>query len=240
MGGEDDIGHAHQRVIGRQPFTGEVVQAGGGQLAATQGVDERIGVAQLGPGGVEKHRTVAHGRELLGTDHPDRVVGDRRVHGDDVSLGQQLVKAVAGVVAVRIVRDDPQAQPGQPPAHRATDGTQAHQPGSQPGDFGTAEPLIGDGAVAKDVAGPHICVRGNQVPGDGQQQGHRHLGDSVGVASRGVQHRYAGRGGAGDVDVAGIPAGGGDHPQPPLEHRATDRVTFHHKNIGGDGGDPVS
>lgn len=49
VGGEDDIGHAHQRVIGRQPFTGEVVQAGGGQLAATQGVDERIGVVQLGP-----------------------------------------------------------------------------------------------------------------------------------------------------------------------------------------------
>ncbi len=71
-------------------------------------------------------------------------------------------------------------------------------------DFGTAEPLIGYGAVAKNVARPHMPSQ-NQVPGDGQQQGHRHLGDSVGVASRGVQHRYAGRGGAGDVDVMGSP-----------------------------------
>ncbi len=39
---------------------GALYQAGGGQLAATQGVDERIGVVQLGPGGVEKHLSLIH------------------------------------------------------------------------------------------------------------------------------------------------------------------------------------
>ena len=61
---EDDVGHAHQRVIGREPFADEVVQPGGGDLAAAQGVDEGVGVVQLGPGGVEEDHAVAHGGEL--------------------------------------------------------------------------------------------------------------------------------------------------------------------------------
>ncbi len=35
--------------------------------------------------------TVAHGANCWAPDHPIIVVGDRRVHGDDVSLDQQLV-----------------------------------------------------------------------------------------------------------------------------------------------------
>src|SRR6202035_2386762 len=106
---QDDVAHTDQRVIGGQPFADEVVQAGGGHLAATQRVDQRVGVVQLGPGGVEEDRTVAHGRELLGADHSHGAVGDRRVQGHDVGLVQQLVKAVVRLVVVRVVRDDPHA-----------------------------------------------------------------------------------------------------------------------------------
>ena len=160
------------------------------------------------------------------------------MQGDDVGLAQQLVEAVAGFVVVRVVRDDPHAQPGQPPPQRPADGAEAHQPGGESGDLPAAEPLIGDAAVAKHVAAADIRVGGQQVAGGGQQQRHRHLGDRVGVAGRGVQHRDAGRGGSGDVDVVGVAAGGRDRAQRQLEHRAAHRVAFHHNDIGGFGGDP--
>ena len=66
---QHDVGHARQRVIGWQPLADEVVETGCRQLAAAQRVDERVGVVQLGPGGVEVDRAVAHRGELLGADH---------------------------------------------------------------------------------------------------------------------------------------------------------------------------
>ena len=104
--GEHDVGHRHQRVVGGQVFADEVVEPGAGQLAAAQGVDQGVGVVQLGAGGVEEDDAVAHGRELLGADHPGGVGGHRRVHRDDVGLGEQLVEAVSRLVVVRVVGDD--------------------------------------------------------------------------------------------------------------------------------------
>ena len=92
---EHHIGHRYQRVVGRQPFPDEVVQARGGHLAVAQRVDERVGVMQLSPGAVEEDDAVAHGRELLGADQPGGVGGHRCVQRDDVGLGEQLVQAVS-------------------------------------------------------------------------------------------------------------------------------------------------
>jgi hypothetical protein len=111
---------------------------------------------QLGTRGVEEHRAVAHGRELLGADHPDGVIGDRRVQRDDVRLGQQLVEAVFGLDVIGIVGDDTHAQAGQPPLQSAADGAEADQPGREPGDLPAAESLIRDDSVAKSVAAANI------------------------------------------------------------------------------------
>ena len=64
MGREHDVGHARERMVGGQPFADEVIQARGADLAAAQRVDERVGVVQLCPSGVEEHYAVAHRREL--------------------------------------------------------------------------------------------------------------------------------------------------------------------------------
>ncbi len=93
-------------MVGRQPFTDEVVDAGGRNLAAAQRVNQRVGVVQLGPGGVEEDDPVAHGRELAGADQAGGVGGDRGVQGHDVSLGKQVIKAVPSFVVVRVIRDD--------------------------------------------------------------------------------------------------------------------------------------
>ena len=47
----------------------EVVEPGGRHLARPQGVDQCVGVVELGPGRVEEDHPVAHGGELLGPDH---------------------------------------------------------------------------------------------------------------------------------------------------------------------------
>ena len=57
-------------------------------LPLLQGGDQRVGVVQLGAGGVEEDHAVAHRGELLGADHPDGVVGDGCVQRDDVGFGQ--------------------------------------------------------------------------------------------------------------------------------------------------------
>ena len=102
---------------------------------------------------------------------------------------EQLLEAVAGLVVVGVVGDDRDAQPRQPPPQRPADGAQAHQACGSPGDFAAAEPLIGDGAVAKHLAGPDIGVGGQQVAGGREQQRDGHLGDGVGIAARRVQNR---------------------------------------------------
>ena len=102
------------------------------------------------------------------------------------------------------------------PAHRA----EADDAGGPPGDLPGAVALVGDGAVVEDRAGAHVAVAGDDVAGDGEEQGDGHLGDAVGVAARGVQHRDALVGGAGDVDVGGVAPGRADGPQRQVEHRA--------------------
>ena len=201
-------------------------------LPLSQGADERGGVVQLGAGGVDEHHAVAHGRELLGADHADGVLGDGRMQRDDVGLIEQLVEAVSGLGVERVVGDDRDAEPLQPPPQRQPDRAEADQSGRSPRDFVCAEPLVGDGAVAKHLAGPDVRVGGQHVTGGREQQRNGHLGDRVGVAARGVQHRYPGGGGACDVDVVGITAGGRDGPQRQLEHRSVHRIGLHHKDIG--------
>ena len=158
---------------------------------------------------------------------------------ETMSACEQLVEAVAGLVVVRVVGDDLHAQPLQPPSQRPADRAEPDQPGGLPGDLPGPEPLVGDRAVAKHLAGPDIRVGGQQVAGRREQQGERHLGDGVGVAARGVQHRDARAGGAGDVDVVGVAAGRGDGPQRQLEYRTADRIALHDKHIGALGGDPL-
>ena len=126
-----------------------------------------------------------------GADHADGLLGDRRVQRDDVGLGEQLVEAVAGLVVVRVVGDDLDAQPLQAPSQRPGDGAETDQPGRLPRHLPRPEPLVGDRAVAKHLALPHIRVGGQQVAGGREKQGERHFGDGVGVAAGGVEHRDA-------------------------------------------------
>ena len=96
-----------------------------------------------------------------------------------------------GLVVVRVVGDDLDAQPLQAPSQRPGDGTETDQACRPPRHLPRPEPLVGDRAVAKHLARPDIRVGGQQVAGGPEKQGERHFRDGVGVAAGGVEHRDA-------------------------------------------------
>ncbi len=130
-------------------------------------------------------------RELLAPDHARRLGRDRGVHGHDVGLREHLVEGVLGLGVVGVEGDHAGAEPLEPPLQGPAHRTQAHQPDRLTVDLPCPEPLVGDGAVPIGLAGAHVGVGLKQVTVDGEDEGHRHLGDGVGVASGGVDHRYA-------------------------------------------------
>ena len=120
---------------------------------------------QLGPRSVEEDDAVAHRRELLGADHPDGVVGDRRMQRDDVGIGEQLVKAVLRLVVVRVIGNDVDAQPRQSPPQRASDRAETDQACCSSRHLPRPESLVGERAVAKYLALSDIRVGAQHVAG---------------------------------------------------------------------------
>ena len=102
----------------------------------------------------------------------------------------------------------------RPTAPRPDD---AHGP---PGQLPRSEALVGDRAIAVDLAFADVAVGGEEMAGDGEQQRHRDLGDAVGVPAGGAQHGDPGCRGARDVDVGGVAPGRADGHEREVEHRA--------------------
>ncbi len=192
-----------------------------------------------GPGRVQVERAFPHAGELLGADEPVAVGGDGRVHRDHVGLGEQVVERVGGVGCERVVADHLHAQPGEAPGRGAPHGPQPHDAHRPAGELPGPEPLVGDGAVAVDLAGAHVEVGPGDPAGDRQQQADGQFGDRVGVAPGGPQHGDALGGGAGDVDVGGITPAGADGHQGEVEHRPLHGVGLHDEQVGALGGDAL-
>ncbi len=202
-----------------------MVEPGGRDLAGLQCRDEGVRVVQLRPGGVDVHGAVLHGGELLGADHPRRLGCHRRVHRDDVGLGQQVVELVRGRRVVGIERDDLHAQAREPPGQRLPDRTQADDAGGLPRDLPRPVPLIRDRSALVDAAVANVAVGLDHVAVQREEQRHRHLGHGVGVAAGGTENGDLGRGRGGDVDVVRVTAARAESDQPGhVEHRLPDLV----------------
>ena len=195
---------------------------------------------QAGAGRVEVHRALAHRGEGVLVHQAQRLGRRRRVHGDDVGLGQQGVeRVVGGVVGVRVERDHGHAESLEAPLHRPAHRTEPDQPGGSPGDLPGPVALVRDRAAAVEIAGAHLAVGHHHVAGGGEQQGDGHLRDPVGVAPGRAQHRDAARRGAGDVDVGGVAAGRADDLQGTIEDLAHDEVGLADQDGGADLVDPL-
>ena len=203
---QHDLGERGQRVIRRQVLALEVVESRRADLARGQGGHQRVGVVDLGAGRVQEDDAVAHFGEGVGVDHAGRLRRHRGMHGDHVGLGQQLVEGARGVVRVGVVGQDVHAEAAQAPAQGAAHRTEPDQADGAAVQLPGPVALVGNFAVAVDLAFPHVAVGGDDAAGGGEEQGHGELGHGVGVASRGAQDGDPGGGRGRHVDVGGITA----------------------------------
>ena len=146
------------------------------------------------------------------------LLGQPHVQGEEVRRGQQLVKRLHpfGRPRVRAGRDvgvvaaDLHSQTRRSDLrHAAADAAQADD-AQRPARQLDADELrtVGKAPVAQGDGGR------DDVPGQGQHQADRVLGDRVGVRFRGEDHRDAARGGRVAVDVVHAHPVLGDHLQP--------------------------
>ena len=222
-----------------QVFTLEVVESRRADLARGQGGHQCIGVVDLGPGRVQEDDPVAHFGERVGVEHPGRLRRHGGVDRDDVGLGQQLVEGARGIGRVRVVGEDIHAEAAQAPAqgtaHRA-EPDQADRPAVElPGPVA----LVRDFAVPVDLAFAHVAVSGDDAAGGGEQQGNGELGHGIGVASRGTQDGYPGRGRGRHIDVGGITAAAADSEDRLLVEVSAADVALDDDDVGALGGRPL-
>ena len=152
---------------------------------------------------------------------------------------QQLVERARGVGRVGVVGEDVHAEAAQAPPQRAPDGAEAHQADGLAGQLPGPVALVGDLAVAVDLALPHVAVRRDDAAGGGEEQGHGQLGHGVGVAAGGPQDGHTGGGGGRHVDVGRVtPAAAHGDDRLLVELGAAD-VALHDDDGGPLGGDPL-
>ena len=163
--------------------------------------------------------------------------GDHRVHRHHVGLGEEVVEAVGGFGVVRVVRDHAHPESFEPPLRGSAHGTEADEAGGLTRELPGPEPLVGDRAVAPDLAGAHVEVGPDDTAVHREQQRDGHLGDAVGVAARGAQHRDARGGGGRDVDVRRVAATRTDRAERQVEHGALHGVALDDEEVGALGDD---
>ena len=207
----DQVGRAEQHVgLGR--FLDEHVEARAGDVARDQQVAHRQLVDQPAA------RAVDHAHALLGLHQVGaredvlRLLGERRVHGDEVGARQQLLQRhlldaeLRGALLAqeRVVGDHAHLE-----ADRALGDDRADVAAADQAQRLEAE-LDAHEAVLLPLAGLRAGVGRRDLAGDREHQGDRVLGRGDGVAERRVHHHDAVRRRRLDVDIVDADAGAAD------------------------------
>ena len=118
VGGQDDIIHVIEGIVGGGRLGLLHVQAGPGDDAVLQGGDEGGLIHQSAPGGVDEAGGGLHFGQGIGVDEVAGLVAEGAVEGDEVAAGEQLVQphiAHAVVLGGAAVGQDLHVQgPGHP------------------------------------------------------------------------------------------------------------------------------
>ena len=184
-------------------FLSEHVERRAAEASRVQGRDQRPFVQQPAARGVDQQRTGLHRCELCGAQQRGRVRRGRRVQGDDVGLGQEILQRdqlgpdAAGALLreKRIVCDGPHFHRLQAPSHGGPDHPEADNPG------GLASQLRADECGSVPFAGAQRRVGRRQMTRQREEQGDGQLGRGDRVAAGGVEDDDAAFGGRVEVDV---------------------------------------
>ncbi len=213
------------------------------KVAGLQCGDQRVGVVQHCPRGVQEDRPVLHRLVLRCRDQPLGLGRHDRVHRHDVALAEHREQFLGGVVrglrVVRVVREDAHPEPFEAPRRGAADRAQPDDSRGPAGELPGAVALIGDLPGGVHLVGAHVGVGRDDEAVDREHQRHRQLRDRVGVAARGAQHRDAGRGRGRDVDVVGVAPARPDRDERHLEHGSLHRVGLDDEHVGALGSQPL-
>ena len=230
-----DLRMLQQRAAFRR-FLREHVQRHAAQPPRLQPGQQRRLVHQLAPRHVDNPRPRLDAVNLPPGDHIAGAVGERRMQGHEIGLGQQLIQRQ-------------QLHPDAPGVIRGHERIIPRQPHPEPlsaaGHFGAHPPQAADAqgfiahfhahkGAAPPLAAPQRLVGAGDVAGQGQHQRDGMLGGGHGVAGGRVHHRDPGPGGRLQINVVHPDSGAGDHLQPPPggDHLPVDpRFAAHHQRI---------
>lgn len=95
--GDDDVRLLPEAVVRRERFGFGDVDAGAGDVAGFEGVDQVIGDDERSAGDVDDEGILWQECQPAGVDHVASVVGERSREDEDVDLGEDLVDGVGGV-----------------------------------------------------------------------------------------------------------------------------------------------
>src|SRR5438128_7188849 len=217
VGRHDDVVHVEQRVVRRARLLLEHVEAGGGEMAARERLEDGALLLHGAARGVDVDRALLHEAEGLVVDHAARLVREWRVRGQDVDLWQHRLQALLwldaalpqlGVWYVGVVAEHAHAEGAGELRHAAADVA----------DTDDAEGLAPQLRVAD--AGPRapIALAGGLVdrerPLDAREHQHqRVLCHRLRVRAGGVHDGDSAARGRGNVDGVEAHAVTADHRQ---------------------------
>ncbi len=220
----------------RRRLVHEHVHPGAEQVAAVQGVHQRLLLDDAAARRVDHDGIRLHARQLTGADHAGRFLGQRGVDGQELHLTQQFVQRRGARDAqtlefalwdVGIVGHHVHAQALGAVRHHAADPAQpdnAQRPvlELQPQEF------------AVPLARPRLAVRAGQAARRGHQVHHGQFRRRDVVALGGVQHQQAAQAGVLQIDVVDAHAAASDDFQ--ARPGGVDQFAVHLGAAAGDQG----
>ncbi len=209
----DYVAELEQRMVGRRRLFDENIERGAGDLARFDRLGQRGFIDDSAACAIDDAHALFHLREGGGADQPARVVGERRVHGDEIGAPKDLSRL-----------DQLDAEPGRglggedriEADHFHLEAERAI--GDDPADIAQpddAEHLVADLGAGELAALPASGLERSVGRRDMTRQRHHHrdrvLGGGDAVAERAVHHDDPAPGGRVEVDVVDADAGASDH-----------------------------
>ena len=207
------FGKLEERMVRRRRLRHKNVQGSSGHLAGAQGFCQGLFVDDAAAGTIHNADAALDQRQGTGADQVAGFIRQRRVDGQEVAMGQQLVQLrdtfdaeLSGLIGCheRIEAEDLHVQTRRTPSHLAADASQADH----------AERLAGqlraDQFVPFPLPLPETGIRGRNVPCERHDQRNRVLGRADRIAARRVHDHDPAARGRGNVDVIDAHAGPDD------------------------------
>jgi len=219
MGGEDEVRRPEEAGVRRRWLGVVDVEGGGAEVAAVEGVAQRVGVEEAAAGAVDDDGAAGQTSDLVATEEVLGLGGQAGVQADRPDAGEEVVEGdKLGAdgrdhcrIDIRIGNENLSAEGVEDAGDAAPDRAEANETD------GFAFQLLTGRLVSVKIATPDAVLEVPVAVGDVTQRGEEEadgvLGGGSGVAAGGVADGDAAGGGGGEVDVDGAATTDDDQPE---------------------------